>query len=82
MKLKNFTQHEGYRFQLVFENDEIQETNLQNLIGSHVELAELNTARIDAEWGCLEFKNGSVDIEPKTLYRYATIQRIGSFEKI
>ena len=44
--------------------------DLKTLIGSHVALEALNTARIDTEWGCLEFKNGSVDIEPKTLYRY------------
>ncbi len=72
MKLQNFTQQDGYRFQLVFEDGEIKETDLKNLIGSHVELTELKTAHIDCEWGCLEFKNGSVDIEPKTLYRYAT----------
>jgi hypothetical protein len=72
MKLQNFTQQDGYRFQLVFENGEIKNADLKNLIGSHVELEALNTARIDNEWGCLEFKNGCVDVEPKTLYRYAT----------
>lgn len=53
MKLKNFTQQEGYRFQLVFENGEIKDADLKNLIGSHVELEALNTARIDNEWGGL-----------------------------
>ncbi len=70
MKLKNFQQQDGYRFKLFFENGEVKETDLKALIGSHVAFDDLNTARIDEEWGCLEFKNGSVDIEPKTLYRY------------
>jgi len=70
MKLKNFEQQDGYRFKLFFENGEVKEVDLKTLIGSHVALEALNTARIDTEWGCLEFKNGSVDIEPKTLYRY------------
>ncbi len=72
MKLKNFIQKEGYKFQLVFENGEIKETDLKNLIGHHVSLDGVKTARIDSEWGCLEFKNSCVDIEPKTLYRYAS----------
>jgi len=71
MKLQNFTQQEDYKFTLTFENGEIKETDLQDLIGSYVELEALNTARIDNEWGCLEFKNGYVDIEPKTLYTFA-----------
>ena len=25
---------------------------------------------LNQEWGCLEFKNGAVDIEPKTLYKF------------
>jgi len=32
--------------------------------------SELQTARINKEWGCLEFKDGAVDIEPVTLYKY------------
>lgn len=71
MKLKHFEQQEGYKFKFFFENYEVKETDLKNLIGDYVELAELNTARIDTEWGCLEFKNGLVDIEPKTLYAFA-----------
>lgn len=72
MKLQNFTQQDGYKFELVFENGEIKDADLQNLIGQYVELNALNTAQIDKDWGCLEFKNGLVDVEPKTLYRYAT----------
>ena len=69
MKLLNFKQKEGYRFALTFENGETKETDLQTLIGNYVSLEFLNTARIDNEWGCLEFKDGAVDIEPKTLYK-------------
>ena len=71
MKLKHFEQQEAYRFVLTFENDYTQETDLQGLIGKYVNVDSLNTAQINPEWGCLEFLNGQVDIEPKTLYRYA-----------
>jgi hypothetical protein len=36
---------------------------------------ELNSASIDKDWGCLEFKNGLVDIEPKTLFLVPTFQK-------
>lgn len=71
MKLKHFKQQDGYKFEFIFENGEIKDVDLKNLVGDYVKLAELNTARIDSEWGCLEFKNGSVDIDPKTLYRFS-----------
>ena len=72
MKLKNFQQQDGYKFKLFFENGEIKEADLQELIGKYVDVPSLNTARIDSEWGCLEFNNGMVDIEPKTLYHLKT----------
>ncbi len=72
MKLKHFEHYDGYRFLLVFENGEAKEADLTDLIGHHVSADALNTARIDPEWGCLEFNDGQVDIEPKTLYRFAT----------
>ena len=71
MKLKHFKQLDLYRFVLTFENGEIIEADLQDLIGQHVASELLHTAHIDPEWGCLEFLGGKVDIEPKTLYRYA-----------
>jgi hypothetical protein len=71
MKLKHFKQLDRYRFILTFENCETIEVNLQELIGQHVAVDLLNTAHIDPEWGCLEFLDGKVDIEPKTLYRFA-----------
>lgn len=70
MKLTHFEHQEAYRFVLTFENGEVREADLQDLIGQHVAVDSLLTAHIDPEWGCLEFLNGRVDIEPKTLYRY------------
>jgi hypothetical protein len=75
MKLKYFEHYEGYLFLLTFENGEVREADLIDLIGLHVSVDALNTARIDPEWGCLEFNGGKVDIEPKTLYRFATDNR-------
>lgn len=70
MKLTHFEHREAYRFVLTFENGEVRETDLQDLVGRHVAVDALSTAHIDPEWGCLEFLNGRVDIDPKTLYRY------------
>ncbi|MFI3119374.1 MAG: hypothetical protein QX203_05310 [Methylococcaceae bacterium] len=91
MKLKHFEHYEGYCFLLTFENGEVKEADLINLIGHYVPVDALNTAHIDPEWGCLKFpvdalntahidpewgclkfNDGRVDIEPKTLYRFAT----------
>ena len=74
MKLKLFKHCNSYRFLLTFENGEVEEVDLIDLIGQHVTLDALNTARIDPEWGCLEFNGGRVDIDPKTLYRFATAE--------
>ncbi len=71
MKIRHFEHQNAYRFLLTFENGEIRDTDLLGLIGKHVAMDSLNTAHIDPDWGCLEFLNGQVDIEPNTLYRYA-----------
>ena len=71
MKLQRIEHQEAYRFSLTFADGRHREVDLQELIGQHVTLADVQTAHIDPEWGCLEFLNGQVDIEPKTLYRYA-----------
>jgi hypothetical protein len=70
MKLIKFKRQFDYHFTLTFENGEIKEIDLKDLIGQYVDVNILNTAHIDPEWECLEFKGGVVDIEPKTLYRY------------
>lgn len=71
MKLQTIEHRGIYHFALTFENGAHREVDLQALIGQHVAVADVQTARIDPEWGCLEFLHGQVDIEPKTLYRYA-----------
>lgn len=69
MKLIGFKQKRDYLFALTFENGEQKEADLKELLGNYVSVELLSTARIDPEWGCLEFKDGMVDIEPKTLYK-------------
>ncbi len=71
MKLLDFKQIDGYKFFLTFDDGVQKEVDLNELLEEKVELQELNSASIDKDWGCLEFKNGLVDIEPKTLYRYS-----------
>ncbi len=70
MKLENFKNF-GFNFLLFFTNGEIFTVDIHPLIGKYVSEDDLNSARIDSEWGCLEFRNGIVDIDPTTLYRYA-----------
>jgi hypothetical protein len=71
MRLQGF-QNIGFQFLLVFTNDQAMVVNLSPLIDEHVAEAGLDSAKIDVEWGCLEFCNGAVDIDPTTLYRYAS----------
>lgn len=71
MKLKQFEHRGNYVFALSFNNGEFMETDLSPLIENYVSISEVNSARIDPDWGCLEFKNGAVDIEPITLYQWA-----------
>jgi hypothetical protein len=71
MKLIEFKQIKDYTFFLKFQNGEVKETDLKDLIGKHVSPENLHTAKMNTEWGCLEFLSGAVDIEPKTLYKYA-----------
>ena len=74
MEFKNLG---GYRFSLVFEETRFPDADLKSLIGENVGLSDLDTARIDEDWGCLEFKNGSIDIEPETLHRFCQLQALG-----
>ena len=71
MKLAKITHKTNYIFILYFENGESKESDLQALIGKHVAIKDIHTAQVNTEWGCLEFNEGMVDIEPKTLYCYA-----------
>lgn len=72
MKLVNFKHLQGYWFILNFENGEEKRVNLSGLIEKYVCIENTNTAQINPEWGCLEFNHAMVDIDPKTLYRYAS----------
>lgn len=71
MRLNRFVQQHDYVFSLDFADGSHSETDLAPLIAPHVSLQELHTARIDPEWGCLEFKNGTIDIAPQTLHHWA-----------
>jgi hypothetical protein len=74
MKLVNFKHQHDYLFTLFFENGETKETDLSTLIEQYVSPSNLNTAHLNSDWGCLEFNNGMVDIDPKTLYCHATVK--------
>jgi len=74
MKLSQIKHEKDYNFLITFENGEESLVDLRSLISNYVEQSELKTAKIDQEWGCLEFKGGEVDIEPKTLYNYVQQQ--------
>ncbi len=71
MRLISFKLHDNYIFDLNFEDGAKKKVDLSNLIKSKVTLDELKSANIDKDWGCLEFKNGMVDIDPKTLYHFS-----------
>ncbi|NOQ37145.1 MAG: DUF2442 domain-containing protein [Methylococcaceae bacterium] len=71
MKLIDIIHQTNYTFTLFFENGEKKDCDLKELIEKHVSLNQIKTAQINPEWGCLEFNEGRVDIEPKTLYNYA-----------
>jgi hypothetical protein len=75
MKLREIEHKKDYCFLTKFENGEVIISDLKNLISKFVEPNEVKTAKINNDWGCLEFKNGAVDIEPKTLYHYAKNQQ-------
>ena len=70
MKLTAFNYLGDYKFKLQFENGDVKEADLKELIASKVSLKQVRTARLDPDWKCLEFNNGMVDIEPKTLFNF------------
>ncbi len=71
MKLSSFEYKQDYVFRLAFDDNHVVEADLMPLIGKHVAPNELHTVQLDKDWGCLAFKDGLVDIDPKTLYRFA-----------
>jgi hypothetical protein len=71
MKLIHFKQANDYIFDLTFEDGTHTTVNLSPLIRSKVSSQDLQSANIDEDWGCLEFKDGLIDIDPKTLYHFS-----------
>ncbi len=71
MKLVEFKHLSNYVFMLTFENGDCKATDLKALLAKYVDENHLTTAQLNKDWGCLEFNQGAVDIDPKTLYRYA-----------
>lgn len=71
MKLAAFERRVGFEFALTFDTGERITVDLEPLIGNYISTEELSTGEIDPDWGCLQFQEGNVDIEPVTLYRYA-----------
>ena len=55
MKLKKLINKGDFEFVLEFENHQLFEINLKELISEKIKKRELQTAKIDEEWGCLEF---------------------------
>lgn len=76
MKLKSFDKKHDYEFIFTFENGEQKQTYIKELVAKYLQPHELDTAKINKDWGCLEFKDCVVDIEPKTLYHYCTTHPI------
>ncbi len=72
MKLKTFRQKNGFEFVFEFENGERKEADIEQLVSKYLQPNELKSAKLNGEWGCLEFKDGAVDIEPRTLYKYCS----------
>ena len=70
MRLIKYKNLDNYKFYFEFSNRDSGEVNIKNLIGKYIAKDELSTANLNEEWGCLEFKKGLVDIEPKTLYKF------------
>lgn len=51
MKLKHFQHLDACSFVLTFENSEVVQADLKDLLSNHVTLDELGSARIDSDWG-------------------------------
>jgi hypothetical protein len=70
MKLNAFTNIDQYIFEFDFEDGTHKIVDIAPLVQSKVSLEDIKSAHIDSEWGCLEFNDGMIDIDPKTLYSF------------
>ena len=71
MKLDKFTNIEEYVFKFDFEDGTHKIVDIGPLIQSKVSTEDIKSAHIDKDWGCLEFNDGMIDIDPGTLYAFA-----------
>ena len=71
MKLQSFKNIDRFIFELNFTNGLHKKVDLEPLIQSKVTLENLKSAHLDRDWGCLEFNDGMVDIDPETLYNFS-----------
>lgn len=69
MELKEYKHLDRYLVYLDFGNNQKLHVDLEELVKTKLAPEEMETGKIDTDWGCLEF--GNVDIEPNTLYKYA-----------
>jgi hypothetical protein len=74
MKIISSKYMNNYKFSLTFISKETMEVDLFPPFGSYLNQDNLNTMNVNLEWGYLEFLEGKVNIEPKTLYKYAKNQ--------
>ena len=74
MKVISCKHINNYQFSITFASNETLDVDLFELIGKHLKPEEISTMNVNSEWGCLEFKEGNVDIEPLTLYKFAKEQ--------
>ncbi len=70
MKLTKIENLGNYYFNLGFDNNSLSKFNIKSLIENKISIDDLKTAQLNKEWDCLEFKDGIIDIEPKTLYNF------------
>ena len=70
MKLTKIENLGNYYFNLGFDNNSFCKFNIKSLIENKVSINDLKAAQLNKEWDCLEFKDGIIDIKPKTLYNF------------
>ncbi|MEA1919635.1 MAG: DUF2442 domain-containing protein [Campylobacterota bacterium] len=70
MELNAFSNIDQYIFEFDFEDGTHKIVDIAPLVQSKVSLEDIKSAHIDSEWGCLEFNDGMIDIDPKTLYSF------------
>lgn len=70
-KLVSARHLEHYLFFLEFSGGKRLGCDLSPLLAAHLKESDLDSMKVDPDWGCLEFLDGQVDIDPRTLFRWA-----------